>query len=173
MAWKDIMVKIEPAEEIVPDGTKLKAKGVFDAEDLYVELHRWFTHFGYDWKETRYLSTDMPNGSKLTEISWKCSRIVDEYCTFVMDMHLKLTTTEVEAVIENAKKKMQNGTAEFRFRGMMNKNIAMWQNKPMGRLLHIIYERVLIRKRMLRNIEILKAEANRLFDEIKNYLGIR
>ena len=172
MAFKDMFSKLSAEEDIIPDGYKIKASSVFALEELYVEMQRWFLHTGYDWKETRYLVSDMPNGSRLNEISWVCTRKVDEYVSYVFEMHLKATVSEVEVTIDNTKKKMDKGSVEYRFHGVMKKNVSVWDKKFFGQLLRLIYEKILISDRLGEYEERLGAESNAFFDEIKGYLGI-
>lgn len=166
------LLELEPKKEIVPDGYKIKANGIFDFEELYQEMQRWFIHTGYSWKETRYLVSDQGQ-NRLSEISWLCIKKIDEYMTYKFEAYIKVNVSEVEVTIENAKKKTNKGSIEFRFRGDMEKNVAIWNKKFMGHFLGLIYEKVLIRNRLGDNEDKLKAESQRFFNEIKSYLQIR
>lgn len=167
------IVKLDDKEEIIPNGYKIKASPVFDFEELYIEMQRWFVHFGYDWKETRYLISDQPNGKRLSEISWECTKKVDEYITYTFNIDMKATLAEVEVNVENVKKKMNKGSMEFRFKGMMHKNVKIWEQKIFGQFLRAIYEKILIKNRLDDSEDALLDESNRFFDEIKTYLNIR
>lgn len=167
------LVKLDKELEVIPNGYKIKASTVFDFEELYIEMQRWFLHFGYDWKETRYLINSLPNGSTLSEISWVCSKKVDEYVSYTMNVDFKATVSDVEVNVDNVKKKMNKGSVEFRFKGIMYKNTKVWEKKFFGRLLGAIYEKILIRDRLGDIEDNLLGESNRLFDEIKTYLNIR
>jgi len=169
MAW----VKLENSEEIIPNGYKIKASTVFDFEELYIEMQRWFIHFGYNWNETRYLISDLPNGSKLSEITWVCTKKVDEYVSYTLNIDFKATVSDVEVNVDNVKKKMNKGSVEFRFKGIMYKNTKVWEKKFFGQLLRAIYEKILVKERLDNIEDSLLGESNKLFDEIKTYLNIR
>ncbi|MBU2590143.1 MAG: hypothetical protein KKA65_02215 [Nanoarchaeota archaeon] len=169
MAW----AKIEDSLEIIPNGYKIKASTIFDFEELYIEMQRWFVHFGYNWTETRYLISDLPNGSRLSEISWVCNKKVDEYVSYNFNVDFKATISDVEVNIDNVKKKMNKGSVEFRFKGTMNKNTKVWEKKFFGQLLGAIYEKILIRDRLSETEDRLLGESNKFFDEIKTYLNIK
>ncbi len=169
----NLFQKLDDVIEIIPDGYKIKASAVLDMEELYVEMQRWFTHTGYSWTERKYLVSDQPSGAKLHEISWICTRKVDEYVKYILNVHIKATISVVEVSIEQSKKNMHKGSIEFRFKGDMIKDVEIWKKKMFGKFLRLIYERVLIKKRLNEYEDILENESKALFDEIKEYLGIK
>ncbi|MBI4447842.1 hypothetical protein HY643_02585 [Candidatus Woesearchaeota archaeon] len=155
---------------IVPDGYKIKSTGVFDLPDLYLEIYRWFRHFTYAWKETKYRNIDQPDGGKQIEIMWFCERKVDDYVTFVITLHLQAFVKDTEGMKGGVKTKMQGGSVEFRAGAYMKKKVEIWESKPMGDLLGRIYEKILIKERLDNYEEEIYIDTHKLFDEIKAYL---
>lgn len=167
------LTKLEAKKTII-DAYKIKAGGVFDMGELYESMNRWFEHKGYEWKETRYKKTDNPNGSSTTEIVWECSKKIDDYVAFVVTMGAQIITSDVEINLpNNVKKKVQKGSIESKFGAYLQKDIKIWEKKALGHLLGLIYEKILIRKRLEEYEKAMFAEINTFFDEVRLYLQIR
>lgn len=172
--WKEIMfTKLEEKKTLI-EAYKIKAGSTFDMGELYESMHRWFLHKGYGWKELRYKHVDNPNGSVLTEITWECSKPLDDYVTFVVDMSAQIVLSEVEVPLpNNAKTKMHKGSIEMKFSAYMKKNVKVWEEKSMGHWMGLVYEKILIRKRLEEYEKAMFGEINTFFDEIRMYLQIR
>ncbi len=151
---------------------KIKASGVFDFEELYQELERWFKHNGYKWKETTYRNVDQPDGGKMVELKWECERPADDYVTYYISMHWQAFLKDVEVTIENIKRKMNKGSVELRFEVTFKKNTGIWKDKPLGKLMGNIYEKLIIRDRLDKHEEMIFDDANLLFSEIRAFFQI-
>lgn len=164
------MIELKDKTDLVPFGTKMKFGGAFDLKELYEELERWFKHFGYDWKETRYRHYDQPTGLQQIEIFWECERKVDDYQTFFIKLHWQALVNPVEATVDGVKKKLKKGTMEFRTHAYIEKNVPeSWKTTVFGKLMWLIYERLLIKKRLEDYEAILFGEAQRCYDEIRAF----
>lgn len=173
-SWKEIFFTKMEEKKVIIDGYKIKAGTTFDMGELYESMHRWFVHKGYDWKEIRYKHIENPNGSVTTEIGWECSKKLDDYVTSVVEMFAQITVSEVEVSLpNNAKKKMHKGSIEMKFSAYIKKNIKIWEGKWLGYWTGLIYEKILIRKRLEEYEKAMFGEINTFFDEIRLYLGIR
>ncbi len=167
------LTKLEEKKTII-DAYKIKAASVFDMNELYESMSRWFEHKGYEWKELRYKRTDNPNGSVTTEIGWECTKKIDDYVKFVVTMGAQIVLTDVEVNLpNNAKKKMNKGSIESKFTAYLQKDVGIWEKKALGHLLGLIYEKILIRKRLEEYEKAMFAEINTFFDEVRLYLQIR
>ncbi|MDD4877838.1 MAG: hypothetical protein PHO02_02250 [Candidatus Nanoarchaeia archaeon] len=173
-SWKEIMfTKLEEKKPMI-EGYKIKAGSTFDMGELYESMHRWFIHKGYDWKELRYKHVDNPNGSVTTEIFWECSKALDDYVTFVVEMGAQIVLSEAEVTLpNNAKKKMHKGSIEMKFSAYLKKNVKVWEGKSLGQWTGLVYEKILIRKRLEEYEKAMLGEINTFFDEIRLYLQIR
>ncbi|MDP3728965.1 MAG: hypothetical protein Q8R18_05965 [bacterium] len=158
--------------EIIKDGYKIKAKGVYNLEDLYVELNQWFTHMGYDWKEIEYKVVAGKGGSQHLEILWQGVKEIGGYSTFIIKLNLAADITDVEVTLDGgAKVKRQKGTLEFRSAAYIKRNINIWKGKFMGNILAKLYE-ILIRDRLRAEEGQLYGEAHKLYDELKAFMMI-
>lgn len=171
---------------LVPDGYKIKAGGVFDLEELYVEMIRWFEFNGYNWKETKYRVVEMPNGLSQIEIKWDCDKKGTEYLAYYFTMHWQAFVSEVEVNVDGIKKKMNKGTIEFRFDGKMKRNVAAFAppegsdeykkrvllKGSFGKFIMAIYDRVIIKSQVDYYKGFFFGESQRLFDEIKAFLQL-
>lgn len=167
------LTKLEEKKAII-EAYKIKAATVFDMSELYESMQRWFEHKGYDWKEVRYKHVDMPDGRTLTEIGWECTKKIDDYVSFVVTMGAQITLSDVEVNMpNNVKKKMNKGTIEAKFGAYLKKNVSVWEKRALGHLLGLIYEKILIRKRLEEYEKAMFAEIHTFFDEVRLYLGIR
>lgn len=171
MAFGDIKEKIE----VMPSSHKIKVKAVLELDDLYKECYRWFEHFGYAWREVQYSQIENPNGTKSTEIFWECTREVEDYITFFIELQFQiLGYSEVEVKFNGGTKAMQKGTMEFRGGAWIVKKTEAWKNekggwKPFGQLMARIYD-ILIRAKLEDYEDILFDEVHRLYNEIRTYL---
>ncbi|MBI5872133.1 hypothetical protein HZB88_03535 [archaeon] len=171
--------EIEEEREVIPTTHKIKVKGVFDLNDLYLECHRWFEHYAYTWKEVEYKQTENPDGTKSVEIWWECTRQIEDYITFLIELQFQcLGYSEVEAKTDTGIKKMQKGTMEFRGGAKIVFDVGVWHKngdkkddwKPFGQLMARIYH-TLIYKKIDEYEDILFAEVHKLYNEIRNFLG--
>ncbi|MFA5084733.1 MAG: hypothetical protein WC475_05165 [Candidatus Paceibacterota bacterium] len=173
-SWKEIMFTKLEEKKVLFDAYKIKAGTTFDMGELYESMHRWFIQKGYGWKEIRYKHVDNPNGSVTTEMAWECSKALDDYVTFVVEMGAQIIVSEVEVTLpNNAKKKMHKGSIEMKFSSYLKKNVKVWEGRTMGGFLGLVYEKILIRKRLEEYEKASLGEITTFFDEIRLYLGIR
>ena len=171
---------------LIPDGYKIKAGGVFDLEELYVEMVRWFEFSGYAWRETKYRVVEMPNGLNQIDIKWECEKKGTEYLSYNLSMHWQAFVSEVEVNVDGIKKKMNKGSIEFRFEGKMKRNIEAFapnEDSPeykkrillkgsFGRFIMTIYDRLIIKNQVDYYKGLFFGESQRLFDEIKAFLQL-
>lgn len=169
------MIKTDPIKavsDVIPNGYQIKAGGIFNLQELYAELQRWFIHYGYDWKEIKYRNVDQPGGGKQVEIMWACEQEVDDYVTWVIKTHIQTFMSDTEIPVEGGKKKVNNGSIEFRFHAYMKKNIEIWDKHWWGNLGKVIYEKILAKQRLGDYEDQLYGDAQNLFSEIKAHLQL-
>ncbi len=170
MAHSSEITSVRKKIDVIKDGYKIKAKGVYNLEDLYVELNQWFTHMGYSWKELEYKVIAGKGGSQRLEILWKGVKKVNDYTTFVIRLNLGADISDVEVTLDNGGKvKRQKGTLEFRSEAFIERNVDVWKDKFMGNTLAKLYE-ILIRERLKAEFVQLYGEAHKLYDELKAFM---
>ena len=182
------LINLSLPEEIplIPDGYKIKSGGIFDLEELYTEMERWFEFGGYSWRETKYRVAEMPNGLSQIEIKWECEKKGSEYLTYYLSMHWQAFVTEVEVNVDGIKKKMNKGSIEFRFEGKLKRNVEAFSPKEdspeakkrfllkgsFGKFIMAIYDKVIIKNQVDYYKGFFFGESQRLFDEIKAFLQL-
>ncbi len=182
------LINLKLGEEIplIPDNYKIKAGGVFDLEELYVELQRWFEFNGYAWRETKYRMVEMPNGLSQIEIKWECEKqpVKGEYLTYLFKMHWQAFVSEIEVNADGVKKKMNKGSIELRFGGILKRNKKafvpdekdskkrIFLKGGFGEYIWAIYDQFVIRKHVDYYKGYFFAESQKLFDEIKAFLQL-
>ncbi|HII15758.1 MAG TPA: hypothetical protein HA362_05605 [Nanoarchaeota archaeon] len=167
------LTKLEDKKKLL-EGYKIKATTIFDAGELYESLNRWYTQKGYDWKEVRYKSVELASGPQQTDVTWECTKKLDDYTSFVVEMVAQIIVTEVEVALpNNVKKKSNKGYVEMKFTANIVKNTKVWEGRHFGHLMGLIYEKILIRKRLEEYEKAMFAEIHLLFNEVRLYLGIK
>jgi hypothetical protein len=157
---------------IIPDGYKIKWSGVFDLEELYMEMYRWFQHYGYSWKELKYRVVDLPGGGQQIEIKWQMELAPDDYSTYVFNLHVQIFGSEVEVNVDNIKKKMHKGSLEYRFEAYIAKNIDLWKGKFLGSAMGLLYEKAIIKSRLEAQEEEFFGHCQKFFSELKAFLSL-
>ncbi|MFH0751980.1 MAG: hypothetical protein V1914_00080 [archaeon] len=166
------MYELEEKSKII-DGYKLKSKGVFNFEELYTEMAKWFKHYDYNWKEIEYKKIDNQDNTQTVEIRWECPKEIDNYVSILTEIFLKATDlSNVEVTVGNEKKMMNKGSVELKFTTTMIKNINIWTNKPFGKAAGLIYDKILIKDRLTYYEDEIFNESQKLIAEIKEYLQI-
>ena len=165
------MYEVEKESKII-DGYKLKVKGVFNFEELYTEMVKWFRHYDYQWEELEYRKEERPDGSYVFEIRWECPKTIDNYVSMITKIFLKADLSDVEVTIGNEKKKMNKGTVEVKFDTSMIKDVEIWHGRPFGKATSLIYDKILIKDRLKYYEDEIFKESQKLIDEVKEYLQV-
>ncbi len=157
---------------IIPHGTKIKAQGTFDLMDFYLELHRWFEHNGFVWKELQYRHLDN-GGSFQIEVWWECDKPVDDYTKYRITLNMQCFVKKVP--VEQTGQSNYKGVVEFRTGADIMRKAGVfgdWKNKALPKMKKKIYDYVIARERFEQQEEELFVTANRLYDEIKAFLAL-
>lgn len=165
------MYSIEEKSKVI-DGFKLKSGGIFNFEELYQEMVKWFRHYNYEWKELEYKKVDNPDGSQTVDVRWECPKKIDNYVSVLMNVFMKANMSSVEVAIGNEKRMMNKGSVEVKFDTAMLKNVSVWENKPMGKMVGLIYDKILIKERLKYYEDEIRNESLKLINEVKEYLNI-
>ncbi len=152
---------------------KIKSKGVFNIEDLYVELYLWFKHYGYEWREVEYRKIMFPGGGYRLELVWIARKNFGDYNTFEILLVLGADIKgDVEVQLEGGKKvKRQQATIEFKSLGEIHRNDDVWKGRMFGNQMQKVYE-IMTQDRFEQIKEDAYVEASKLYDELKAFLII-
>lgn len=153
-------------ETKILDKFKIKEEGVFNFDDLYKMMFRWFTFNGYGFSEVEYRK--FGQGDHI-EIIWKADKVLDHYAKIEIEINiLILGLQKIEIDVEGAKQKSQKGTLEMQFNVNLitnyKKNLKPWMEK--------LYEGMIVKSRINDYEEHVAAEAREMIGEIKSFLEI-
>lgn len=159
--------------EIVASGLKVKQKSIFDLDELYKVLFRWFELYGYVLQELEY--RDSAEGdSKHLEIKWKAEKAVDDYVMYVIRLNfLILGLQKVEVEENGVKVKKYTGDLEMNFYAFLAKDYEnKWADAGYAKVFREIYDKYVIKKRMEGLYRELYEELYKLLDEVKAFLNL-
>lgn len=166
---------VVPAKlQVIPGGYKIKAKGIYNIEDLYQEMQLWFQHMGYKWREVEYRYTIGRDGNKVIEFVWigEKNPSSHKYSTYYISIGLQAVGSDVDVTLDTgAKVKRFKGSLEFRTEAYIQRNVDLFINTPFPSLMLKVYE-ILTRDRLKAEWDELFTEANKLYDELKAFLII-
>lgn len=147
-------------------GFKLKQDHIFNFNEMYKMLFRWFENHGYKFSEKEYRSHGQGDH---VEIIWYAEKEIGNYMKIELDINfLLIGFQKIEIEQEGVKTKTNKGSIEIIF------DMALIRDpkdkfKPMIR---DIYEKFIIKNR----IKILQKEAGEeaeeLINEIKSFLQL-
>ena len=158
-------------KSVLLDKFKIKQDSIFDLEELYKQLFRWFENNGYSFYEKVYQDQDTPGG-KIILISWTAERKIDTYLKFVIDISYTVTgLSKIELERSGAKISTNKGKVEFEITAYLSKDYDnKWSNTPFMKNARRIYDSYIIRDRIERLEGELVNEYQALIDEIRSFL---
>jgi hypothetical protein len=165
------MVEIKDKEDwLVGEWTKIKAKGVFNLEDMYVELFYWFQHFGYEWKEAEYRHMNFPGGGYRLEVIWYGIKDLTDYHKTKIKLVLAADVKNVEVTLDGGKKvDRQKATFEFRTGVLLTRKRSIFSDRPFAQWQMQVYE--ILTKKRHEQMEIdAYSEAQKLYDELRAFM---
>ena len=159
---------------IVSPPVKVKQSAIFDMDELYKALFRWFELYHYEFHEREYRESSDPGGGKHLEIRWYAEKKVDDYVKLVIEVDfLVLGLTDVEIEKNGAKTKTNKGTIEMRFSGYLLKDYEdSWSKSAFSTFIRGIYDKYIIRGRLEGYEGLIYDEAHKLIAEAKAFLAL-
>ena len=158
--------------DFIAQAIKVKQKGVFSLDELYLLLYKWFELYGYDFQEQEYRDIEKA-GKKNLEIRWYAEKKIDDYVKFVIKISMMvLAMEEVEIEEDGVKRKSSKGTVEFRFDSFLEKDYEnRWEGGAM-KFMREVYDRFIIKGRIESLEGELQGELYKFMDEIKAFLNM-
>ena len=159
-------------KDFIFSGVKIKQGSVFDLDELYVLLYKWFELYGYDFQEQEYRDIEKA-GKKQIEIRWYAEKKIDDYVKYVIKISMMVVGMEsVEIEEEGVKRKSKKGTLEFRFDAYLEKDYEnRWEGGAM-KFLREVYDKYIIKGRIESLENELQGELYKFMDEIKAFLNM-
>lgn len=159
-------------KDFIASNIKVKQRSVFNLDELYLLLYKWFELYGYDFQEKEYRDIEK-EGKKNLEIAWYTEKKIDDYMKFVIKVSFMVLGLEkVEIEEEGVKRKTSKGEAEVRFDAYIIKDYDnRWEGGFM-KFLREFYDKYIIKGRIESLEGELQAELNKLIDEVKAFLNL-
>ena len=159
--------------DIVAQGLKIKQKSVFNLDQLYKTMFRWFELYGFDMQEREYRDSVEGNAKHL-EIKWKAVKRIDDYIQFVIITNflvLGFETIEIEE--DGVKMKTNKGEVEMNFYAYLEKDYEdKLKDSGYAKVIREIYDKYIIKNRIESLEGELYEELYKLLDEIKAFLNL-
>ncbi len=159
---------------VIPPDTKIKQKGIFALDELYILLYQWFKRYGYTtFREVEYLEKRMPNGKEIS-IKWYGNRKINEYIRYVIEINfLVLGFQEIEVEKDNKRYKSGKGDIEMRFRSYLEIDYEnMWGQSAMTRFFRAIYDKYILGSKIEQYEDELYEETYKLMDQARSFLNL-
>lgn len=150
-----------------------KMKAVFNVKETYKHAKEWLEYWRYDVVEKKYKHKEAGDGKEV-EIVWNCTREIDEYTQFYIEIRwLCLNMKDIIVNIGNQKIKMNKGEINVFVSAYL---VLDWQNKweerPILKFLRSFFEKYLYHGHIQSLKEELWKEAWAFYNEIKAYLNM-
>jgi len=152
---------------------KINVSGIFDLQAFYKHGRDWFEYNKYLVSEKDYKENIFPT-NKVIEFTWECSRDIDEYSRFMIEVRGNAKNVMDVEVKENKKVvKMQKGDIELKVSAWLVLDYeSTWEQKPVFKFLKGFYEKFIYRG----TIDTLKGEIWKegwdFLNEMKAFLNL-
>ncbi|MFH0936420.1 MAG: hypothetical protein V1815_01935 [Candidatus Woesearchaeota archaeon] len=159
---------------VVPPWATIHYNGILNFDKIHSDLRKWFSSHKYFFKEKNMTTKETGYGKEEVEFEWEAFRKVDDYVKFYIEVHFKVHRLVNVLVEENGKKiKKQRGEFFIRFKAYFKKNYnATFSKQPISEFARQLYEKYLIKRRLLNYEGKLWVETNDLIDHAKDILHV-
>ncbi len=152
---------------------KVRHVGIFDFKEVYRICYEWFINEGYDVAEKNYTEKIQQRGKEI-EIEWLALRKVSDYFRFQIKSRWHILGMNDVEVEENGRRlKMNQGDLEIRFTVILEKDYKhRWESNKFFKTLRKVYDKYVLKARILKYEEKLFAELNDLVSQVKAKLAL-
>jgi hypothetical protein len=157
-----------------PGWATIHYSGILDFTRLHLDLRKWFKEHKYYFVEKNMTEKLIGYGKEEVEFEWTADRKIDDYVRFYIEVHFKIHRLVDVLIEENGKKvRRQRGDFFIRFKSYFKKNYnKTFSKQPISNFARELYEKYLIKRRLLNYEGKLWAETNDLIDHAKDILHI-
>ena len=161
-----------PQKLTVAPSLKIKQRSVFNLDELYKVMFRWFELYGYDMQELEYRDSVEGNAKHL-EIKWKATKRIDDYMEFhILVNFLILGLEKAEIEQDGVKIKTDKGEVELNITGQLVKDYEDKWESGYAKVIRDIYDKYVIHDRIDSLGGELYEEVYKLIDEVKAFLNL-
>ncbi len=148
-------------------------QGLFDFKELYKFMYRWLTSQEYDVDETEYTEKVKPTGKELF-VEWRCRRRISDYFRFQIRVLITvLGMTDVDVAKDGMRLKLNRGEIRLDVQGFLEKDYEnRWESSPIAKFLRGVYDRYIIRSRVLEYDDKVRIETYDFAEQVKAYLAL-
>ena len=158
---------------VLPEGYKIKGTTViFDLEDIYKFIIRWFDHYEWKWSEVSYKDSTRPDGGKGIEINLEAEKEFDNYITFKVTVDILIGAKEIDIEINGKQTKRMKGLIEFAFSAYLDKKEDKFGKGKFGHDIRRLYEKYILRSKVEDAQEALYRDIIELINEVKAFLNL-
>lgn len=152
---------------------KIVHAGIFDFKDVYRFLYEWLTSYQYVVIEQKYSEKVKAEGKEL-EILWLCLRKISDYFRYRIKIRIFLPVlTAVEVMREGVKVKRDKGEIEIKFTAYLERDYEhRWEANPLTKFLRGLYDKYIIKSRIVMYEEGLAAEVDEMSAQAKAFLAL-
>ncbi|MDP4012864.1 MAG: hypothetical protein Q8R00_04645 [Candidatus Nanoarchaeia archaeon] len=148
------------------NGFKLKQDHIFNLGDMYKMLFRWFENHGYKFSEKEYRYHGQGDH---VEIVWHAEKDLDNYTKIELDINfLLIGLQKVDIEQEGVKTKSNKGSIEIIFDMVLIRD----PKDKFSPMIRNIYEKFIIKNRIILLQTEAGEEATELINEIKSFLQL-
>ncbi len=147
--------------------------GLYNFKEFYSFMYRWLVTEEYTVDEKEYTEKVKPTGKEIF-VEWRARRRISDYFRFYLQIIIStLGMTEVEVTKGNSKIKMNRGEVRVDINVFLEKDYEnRWETSPYAKFFRGVYDRYIIRGRILQYEIKVRDEAVDLLDQIKSYLAL-
>ena len=147
--------------------------GLFDFKEFYAFMYRWLTSEEYTVDEKEYTEKIKPHGKEIF-IELRARRRISDYFRFYLQVTISvLGMTDVEVAKGGGKFKLNRGEVRVDINVFLEKDYeSRWETSPTAKFMRGVYDRYVIRGRILQYEIKLRDEAVNFSEQIKAYLAL-
>src|SRR3989344_2251892 len=155
-------------ENIVIPPIRIRSKSVFNLQELYDSVIGFLRDHSYYIIQKGQTEKTKSDGKEI-ETEWKATRKIDDYLRFQIKIHFLFLRCNNVLVEEDGRKiKKQAAEVQIMINSLLEKDYyKKFKNRD---FLRILYERYIIRKRIIEVEDKLRDETNQIIDLIKDSL---
>lgn len=163
-----------PSNYIIGKITISPENVMFDYSGFYKVLHKTLSDKGYFIEEKKY-SHKPQNKKKNVDFYWKCTREVDDYSQYKIEVDARFTNLETMHVLKKDKKiKMNKGDGKIIIRATLITDYdSKWEENPIINFFKVIFENIFEKSSLKNYLKDLKNEFYEIENEIKSYFNIQ
>ncbi len=160
------MGKEKKREITVIPNTWIRESGVFDFHRLYEDMGSWFDSNNYEFRERAHGRAVKPEGNEI-KLEWVAERKVDSYVKFNFSIVLEMFRY-LEVKIQD--KIYAKADLNFNIKAFFTKDYKKTFKGPFGEFLRELYEKYLIKGRLINFEGKLWAEGQEFINLMKESL---